>query len=357
MKKIQPVFFVPLIILSLITSLGCSKDRTKVPTIRTITSDNVHGVITVDEKNVWIVGGYGQIYNTSDGGDTWNSQESGVDTLLIDGVFMNSQKGWVVGIEGVILHTRNGGSTWQRQDTGTDRHLFSISFIDENRGWAVGEWNTILRTEDGGKTWERMTEQEDKILNHVVFIDDMKGWAVGEAGIIINSVDGGVTWTEVIPEYFRRDTIEELYENPRPAVFCVYFSDMENGWICGMEGLIMRTSDGGKTWQVQQTDTDLAFYSIQVKGDRGWAVGDRGNYALSEDGGVTWRIMDNSIKTKMWFRDVSFSTPLNGFVVGMAGTVVHSTDGGETWEFYSGLSYDMDFFEMPKALEFGGGTE
>lgn len=357
MKKKLSVFFTPLIVSSLILGLGCARERTEAPSIRTITSDNVHGVIAVDEEKAWIVGGYGQIYHTPDAGSTWVHQKSGVDTLLIDGCFVDPATGWIVGIEGVILHTRDGGENWERQDTGTDKHLFSIHFIDNNNGWAAGEWNTILRTHDGGETWQRVTEEEDKILNHVFFTDTYNGWAVGEAGIILNTVDRGDTWTEVIPEYFERETLEELYENPRPAVFSVYFSDMKNGWICGMDGLMLRTTDAGKTWQLQESHTEMAFYSINVQGDRGWAVGDRGTYALSRDGGETWQIMEDSIKSKMWFRDVSFSSPANGFVVGMGGTVVHSTDGGETWEFYSGLSYDMDFFQMPRALEFGGGRE
>ena len=77
----------------------------------------------------------------------------------------------------------------------------------------------------------------------------------------------------------------------------------------------------------------------------------------SEDNGKTWVIEEESIKSKFWFRDVYFSSPTKGWVVGQAGTVIRTNDAGKTWEFRSGLSYDMEFFEMPKALEFGGGTE
>jgi photosystem II stability/assembly factor-like uncharacterized protein len=336
---------------------GCSGEGLKLPNMRTITADNLHGVIALDESHVWLVGAYGQIFHTRDGGATWQQQKSGVKTLLVDGVFVDRTTGWAVGIAGVIIHTRDGGATWQQQKTGTSRHLFSISFIDDRRGWTVGERNTILKTIDGGTTWQQAVPEEDRILNHVAFIDADHGWVVGEQGCMYRTQDGGLTWREVIPAYFERESFEDLFENPRPALFSIYFSDRENGWACGMDGLILRTADGGLTWQVQPTGTEFALYSICITGDRGWAVGDRGSYVLSRDGGQSWQVMENAISSRMWFRDVGFATPRIGFVAGWAGTVVRSIDGGETWEFFSGLSHDMDFLEMPKALEFGGGRE
>ena len=42
------------------------------------------------------------------------------------------------------------------------------------------------------------------------------------------------------------------------------------------------------------------------------------------------------------------------WVSGHEGTYAKTLDGGESWEFRSGLSYAMEFFKMPKALEFKG---
>jgi photosystem II stability/assembly factor-like uncharacterized protein len=78
---------------------------------------------------------------------------------------------------------------------------------------------------------------------------------------------------------------------------------------------------------------------------------------MSNDNGKTWELQKEVIKSKWPFRDIYFSSPQNGWAVGQGGSVIHTTDGGKTWEFRSGISYAMDFFEMPKALEFGGGVE
>lgn len=352
--SIYPVLFLT------VWCLGCSRSEQQIdsPEIKMITTENVHGVIMADEKKIWLTGNYGIIYHSEDSGETWEQQISGEkETILCDGTFINNQKGWLVGINGTILHTLDGGKTWLKQETGTDKHLFSISFVDENHGWAAGEWTTVLHTDNGGKTWNRQTKVRDKSLNNIYFIDKKTGWVVGERGLILHTKDGGTTWGRQQPESFERETIEELLESPPPSLFGVFFTDKEHGWSCGIEGTIIITKDGGETWKQLPPVTDYTLYTIFIKGPKGWAVGDKGAYLISEDGGITWSYDETIIKSKQPFRDIYFSNAQNGWIVGGAGTVIHTVDGGKSWEYRSGLSYAMDFFQMPKALEFGGGTE
>jgi len=347
-----------LIALLCITSIagGCLSSRKeqqmKKITIKMISPENIHGVMLPDNDHIWIVGDHGFISHSSDGGKTWNSQKSGVETLLVDGVFLDNTAGWVAGLYGTILHTTDGGKTWTKQNTGTDKHLFSVSFVDAQNGWAIGEWHTIIHTADGGKTWEKQAEEQDKIFNNVLFTDTENGWIVGEAGTILKTADGGKTWNTVMPSFFERATLEEEYERPRPALFGIAATDKNNIWICGIDGTMLRTSDAGATWEICPVNSANAIYSVVMKNGTGWAVGDKGVYLTTPDGGKTWKFLDDTIKTKTWIRDLYFSSPENGWVVGAGGVVVHTTDGGKRWEFESGLSYAMEFFQMPKALEF-----
>ena len=350
---------VAVLMLSLLgAGTGCKKgEKFKVPNIKVITKDNVHFVQAVDDNNIWIANSIGEIYHSGDGGTTWQQQATPVDKdeiLLTDGEFLNTQTGWICGLYGTMLHTTDGGATWQRQETGTKYHLFGVDFVDEKNGWATGEWNTVLRTTDGGTTWQRMTEVKDLVLSSLAMADVQHGWVVGEAGLIGHTSDGGQTWQQQIPKAFERATFEEEFANPRPSLFCVQAIDASTAFICGLDATILRTTDGGETWAAMQTESRYPLYKVVVQNGKGRAVGDKGAYLISEDNGETWKLKEGLIKTKMWFKDVSFSSPDKGWVVGLAGNVVSTTAGGNTWQFHSGLSYDMEFFEMPKALEFRG---
>ena len=78
-------------------------------------------------------------------------------------------KGLVVGRYGRILRTSDGGVTWTNVPSPTSAHLNAISFTEENThsgalydtredvGWAVGDSGTIIRTDDRGYTWSDET--------------------------------------------------------------------------------------------------------------------------------------------------------------------------------------------------------
>ena len=348
---------VTLIVFALVFSAGCSRSeqKMKAPKIKMIARENFHGVICPDSKTIYLTGNYGALYKSADGGENWTRQESGLkgEIILSDGSFIDANTGWVAGLHGTVLHTGNGGAVWEKQQTGTDKHLFSISFVDKNNGWAVGNWNTIIHTADGGKTWTLQTPEEDRIYKNVCFVDTANGWVVGEKGYILRTTDGGRTWLRQMPKKWEA-MADDDFENPKPALYCVWFNDTKNGWISGIEGTLLKTQDGGETWDILPTGTSLSLYTVFVKYGRGWIVGDKGAYLMSEDGGSTWKNYDEAIKTRTALRDVFFSSADSGWAVGMGGAVVHTADGGRTWEFFSGLSYAMEFFEMPKALEFKG---
>jgi len=356
-KTFSTVLIFVMLGLLLLCFSGCkrSSSRMKKFSIKSITRENVHGVIAVDDENVWITGNYGTIYHSYDGGVTWTKQETGVEKgILVDGIFLDKHVGWVVGLFGTILYTNNGGETWTKQETHTSRHLFGIYFTDEKHGWAVGEWGTVINTDDGGVTWKKQREEIDRTFNNITFADNQTGWIVGEIGVILHTTDGGKNWVKQLPKVFERESFEEELENPPPSLFGVVFKNKNQGWACGIDGIMLYTGDGGKLWDLVPTGTDLTLYTVFLKGNKGWAVGDRGAYLTSVDSGMTWEVQDEVIKSKQPFRDVYFSSPEIGWVVGAAGTVVKTIDGGKTWEFLSGLSYAMEFFQMPEALEFKG---
>lgn len=347
-KKVK--FSLILILLFSLVINSCMKmDRSKFkpPKIKMVVPNNLHCVVAVDRNNVWAFGNYGIIIHTCDGGKTWERQESGGENILPKGQFLNLNKGWVCGMGGTILYTTDGGRHWLPGKTGTEKYIVDISFVDEKHGFAVGESMTMLKTVDGGKTWESMIKEEEKQdihLSGVWFVNPLCGWVVGEFSTILHTKDGGKTWKKQICQDLIPKVDETQWEQPMPGLLNVYFINPKQGWIQGMDGVILMTEDGGERWVKLPKVTEHALYNMVVIGKHGWMVGDKGTYLTSEDGGRTWKLQEDVIKTKFWLRDVSFSDEKVGWVVGYRGTIAKTEDGGRTFTMISGLSYDMPEF-------------
>ena len=100
-------------------------------------------------------------------------------------------------------------------------------------------------------------------LFNVDFRDDEEGYAVGEKGLVLRTENGGLTWQKVItsiPSNFMR----------------VNFADDKNGWIVGYGGTVLRSSDKGHTWIKQASSTTGNLYGLFITKKFGWAVGAKG---------------------------------------------------------------------------------
>src|SRR6266513_296579 len=63
---------------------------------------------------------------------------------------VNANASTLVGDYGTIVRTTDGGNNWTIQSSGTTQTLWAVSFTDSSNGTAVGEVGTILTTTDGG---------------------------------------------------------------------------------------------------------------------------------------------------------------------------------------------------------------
>lgn len=199
----------------------------------------LYSIRFTSKKNGWVVGSLsraskngeqfvvdGLIYNTSDGGETWNRQSSPTRGELIHLDLVSDKRGWVVGSGGTILHTEDGGETWNRQQSHTNATLYHVDFRNDKRGCAVGEKATILRTDDGGQTWTSTFTGLRYTLLSVFFVNDNDGWAVGRGGVILRTYDRGITWVAQ-----EAGTKKNLY---------ALFFNKKNGWAVGADGVVLR---------------------------------------------------------------------------------------------------------------------
>jgi len=289
----------------------------------TPTINDFHDIHFVSEQRGWGVGKNGTIIGTLDGGETWNLQYLD-DTKYFTGVFfIDENEGWVVGWHDV-LHTENGGDAWEEQNLPGILDVEKVQFINHDTGWIVGTYKTIFKTVNGGQTWttKLFGGYSAPAFNDLCFTDALHGVAVGgywvsyenNAYAMVTS-DGGETWTETTPE-----NADELV--------AVSFISQDTGWACGYGNDILKTIDGGYTWQVvasmYNSKDDIHFF------DANHGIILSGNDVLvTYDGGITWTTIQTVMSSSINCFSFSGST---GFAAGAYGCLFKTIDYGENWE-------------------------
>jgi len=234
---------------------------------------------TPDGTTGWIGGENGLISYTADGGRTWQPRNAPFsDQNIFRVVPLDAQKACAVGTDGTLLCTSDAGVHWNSHRFDQYIDLNDVTFVG-NDGWAVGAYRTILHTGDGGATWQLQNGGNRKVLDEesyfaVAFSDSQHGWVTGLAGEILSTSDSGHTWRPYAgggsrPSLFaavgawpalwlggKRGSILERSEDDHWREVKISFDDITDiafsgklGFAVGLGGTILRTQDGGKTWQ------------------------------------------------------------------------------------------------------------
>lgn len=270
----------------------------------------------------------------------WYKQKSNTTEWLLGLDFIDVKNGWAVGTKGTILKTDDGGINWFKQPIDTSYTISDVDFINPDLGWICGYdgGGFIMNTTNGGLSWAR--QDSGNFLYSIHFITSTDGWAVGIDGIILKTTDGGSTWLpQTVPD------VSLIYTS-------VFFIDELNGWISGqIPGVVLKTTDGGLSWLPQTSGIieDEAINSvIFINNHTGWIAGYNmpdsigvGVIKKTTDGGSTW--IDQISGTEQYLLSISFKDSSNGRVVGGNGTILKTTNSGSTWSVeVSGTTKDLN---------------
>lgn len=186
---------------------------------------------------------------------------------------------------------------------------------------AVGERGHVLLSEDQGRTWRQVEVPSRATLTGVHFHDRQLGWAVGHDATILRTRDGGHTW-------------ERVYHDPQEEspLFDVWFPDSKNGFAIGAYGLFLVTADGGDSWQrqtVREYDDFHLHHMARSGTGRLYMAAEAGTIYRSDDDGRTWVSLPSPYVGSF------FGTlPLEDdalLLFGLRGHMFRSEDAGETW--------------------------
>ncbi len=148
----------------------------------------------------------GSIMKTDDGGQTWQEKYSDEDVNYMNSIYFHDENtGWAITSQS-FLKTIDSGENWEEIAVDTTDHLYakSLFFVNENKGWILqGFGPYIFITTNGGTDWQKIEIPVNTdilpcefSLNSIFFVNENTGWIVGSNGIILKSTDGGETWEE-----------------------------------------------------------------------------------------------------------------------------------------------------------------
>ena len=191
----------------------------------------LRAVAFLDQQHGVTCGDRGTILLTDDGGQSWVTQNCGVDCRLSDVVWIDNQRLIVVGGgydritqigRAVVLFSQDGGKRWRQMAVNDLPALTKIQRRKDGSLTAIGDWSHAMLTDrfashDDGKTWiadfdprpgivrqfqpnlQQMTRWINATgipvaIRDACQIGDSSLFAVGDHGVILVSRDAGRTW-------------------------------------------------------------------------------------------------------------------------------------------------------------------
>jgi photosystem II stability/assembly factor-like uncharacterized protein len=186
---------------------------------------------------------------------------------------------------------------------------------------AVGERGHILVSSDGGQSWTQAKVPTRVLLTGVYLHDDRLGWAVGHDSVVLRTRDGGVTW----------ERVHHAPENERPLLD-VWFKDAERGLATSAYGELLVTTDGGDSWEPRAVRDGDDFHLNQLAAAADGALylaAEAGHLYRSDDGGETWVPLPSPYEGSFFGLLPLAEGPVLAF--GLRGRLFSSADRGRTW--------------------------
>ncbi len=198
-----------------------------------------------------------------------------------------------------------------------DWALNAVHFVDSTRGVAVGPLNTVFYTNNGGENWKTSilpNLQNIYMLSDVYINSDGFGIIIGSNGLVLKTSNYGQSWEKL----------------SFPATD--YLNSLEISkyiWIVSQQGKIYFSTDWGNSWLSHQQSFSFHLSSIKfVNPMVGFISSSNGPLLKTTNGGISWETIEEvSNVNKIFFVD-----SLIGWVIGDKGYVAKTTDQGLTWE-------------------------
>jgi photosystem II stability/assembly factor-like uncharacterized protein len=289
-----------------------------------LTSNSYQQVAFHPGGKALLVGGFfGALYNSTNGGINWRNQSNDSCVWYKAAAFCNDSVAILTGTNGVIRRSTDGGSSWRSVNSACQTDFRALYFVNDSLGYAGGAAGILARSRNGGRSWQPLPPLPNRTIHALHFRTPAVGFALSR-GVYVTA-DSGLTWNPIMADTTIADSSlmnQQWYsiDFPTPAL----------GWIVGDSGQVLRTIDGGQSWErYSPRFTDKTLNSISFATPAiGVAVGLYDTYFATADSGKTWQSFISGAPVPLV---AEMADEIRGFSVGFRGTISRTIDGGKSW--------------------------
>ena len=227
--------------------------------------------------------------------------------------------------QSVILRSADGGYTWIANSySSAPKEMYGIGLSGNCTIYVCGIDGDVLHSTDSGKSW-----QFNRINDWLVYLGGT--FVTPDTGIFVSSIlQRESTITRVNSDFKILDEKTFLF-----GLNNIYTVSQSTAYVIGY-GAVMKTTDRGNTWNFQDVEGDN-FSAMDIHGDEIWMCGTNGGIYHTYDGGAHWKNLRNGndiTLPRYYLRAILFKDVQNGWAVGDDGKVIYTRDGGEHWSEY-----------------------
>ena len=214
----------------------------------------------------------GGVYRSFDGGETWQSSNTGLKNYVVNAIAVDPQNPHIVylGTLGSVYKSVDGGNRWEEKREGfppVERWSFSAPItslaIDPSNPQivyaGVGDAHAhrfgagiIYKSEDGGETWRNVNQGTPQINENAILYsiavhpsDSQILYAATDYGLY-KSEDGGESWQAKLTGLPHADTRAVVIHpaDPNTLYLSLHATPNQSPW----QGGVYKSTDAAETW-------------------------------------------------------------------------------------------------------------
>ncbi len=193
-------------------------------------------------------------------------------------ICLNEQIGGAIGAGGSYCYTIDAGLTWQKQYSGTDAYLNYVGFTPDGGIMLTGYKGTLVYYSKPGSNFEDRSLEPVYNLQKFYFVDNYLGFLLTFNSYLLKTTDGGKTWEE--NHSFKEFPDLRSLTSDKNTVYVISTN--------GDSSALYSSVDKGENWILTCLFKGEKISKIHYQNGVLWASGGGGAFCSSKDGPKTW---------------------------------------------------------------------